>query len=229
MRFPFKNYLKKKYLRYRYKVKFNGRAFISGCTFEGFNMIADNVFLMSVVLGRGSYISFDSHICWAKIGRYCSIGDNVRIGLGRHPVSENISTHPAFYSDVSKVCGYSFHKGKLELFKSLQYVDRYNKYTVEIGNDVWIGSNVLIMDNVKIGDGAIIGGGAVVTKNVEPYSVVVGVPARVIRYRFPKDRRDHLMRIRWWDNDWNWIEQHYTEFSRVDEFMNKYGSKGNDS
>jgi len=88
---------------------------------------------------------------------------------------------------------------------------------------------VLIMDNVKIGDGAIIGGGAVVTKNVEPYSVVVGVPARVIRYRFPKDRRDHLMRIRWWDNDWNWIEQHYTEFSRVDEFMNKYGSKGNDS
>ena len=57
----------------------------------------------------------------------------------------------------------------------------------------------------------------------------MGVPARVIRYRFPKDRRDHLMRIRWWDNDWNWIEQHYTEFSRVDEFMNKYGSKGNDS
>ena len=68
-----------------------------------------------------------------------------------------------------------------------------------IGNDVWIGSNVIILPGVKVGDGAILSAGAVVSKNVEPYSIVGGVPAKHIKYRFPKAMREAFLRIKWWD------------------------------
>lgn len=82
-----------------------------------------------------------------------------------------------------------------------------SKYVVKIGNDVWIGNNVMIMDGVTIGDGAIIAAGSIVTKDVEPYVVCAGIPAKAIKSRFDKDKVDKLLELRWWDKSPEWIKK----------------------
>lgn len=118
---------------------------------------------------RRSYIySKNSVVVNAIIGKFCSIAAGVNIGLGQHPV-EYVSTHPSFYS-VSQPIAKTYSGSDLfEPFKG----------RINIGHDVWIGQNVLVMDGLKIGTGAIIAAGAVVTKDVPPYAIVAGVPARL--------------------------------------------------
>lgn len=94
-----------------------------------------------------------------------------------------------------------------------------------IGNDVWIGINSTILNNVVIGDGAVIGAGAVVTKDVSPYSVVGGVPARLIKFRFSEEQIDRLLRIKWWDWPLELISQRIDDFNNVELFISKYDSK----
>lgn len=112
--------------------------------------------------------------------------------------------------------------GQSPLYPIWKYTDPIGKKLVEIGNDVWIGSHVLIMDGVKIGDGAIIAAGAVVTKDVEPYSIVGGVPARHIRYRFSEEQIKKLLQLKWWEKDFGWIKEHYRDFRNINEFIAKY-------
>ena len=139
-----------------------------------------------VNLGNYSYInSGKCHM--ANIGKFCSIGQSVRIGsFGSHP--QNISTHPSFFHPNPQI-GISF------------YVDNTHKdyAPIEIGNDVWIGDNVSIIDGVKIGTGSIIGAGAVVTKDIPPYSIAAGVPAKIIRKRFEEEMIELLLKTKWWD------------------------------
>ena len=90
---------------------------------------------------------------------------------------------------------------------------------VTIGNDVWIGANVIILSGVSIGDGAIIAAGAVVTKDVEDYSIVGGVPAKLIKYRFSKEQIHRLQKIKWWDWSHEKIEEHIEEFYQPDVFV----------
>lgn len=220
-----KMFIKKILFHVKYNVKFGEKSAFYNCIFEGDNMLGRYVFAMSTYIGKGTYIAFNSTIHWAKIGRYCSIGDNVRIGLGNHPINENISTHPAFYNNVKKVCGFTFHDTEQEIFNPLKYIDSSNQYIVDIGNDVWIGSNALIMDGVKIGDGAIIAGGAVVTKDVEPYAVVAGVPAKVIKYRFSPSSISVLCKFKWWDKPQSWIKLNYKLFANPEEFIQTISNK----
>lgn len=88
-----------------------------------------------------------------------------------------------------------------------------------IGNDVWIGDDSLVLGGVVIGDGAIIAARSVVTKNVEPYSIVGGVPAKLIRFRFDKEIRSHLQKSEWWNRDENWLRDNYLLFHNVGEFL----------
>jgi len=119
-----------------------------------------------------------------NIGKFCSIADGVKIILGGEHRTDLVSTYP-----------FSI------LFESAQGIEGHpiTKGDVIIGNDVWIGSYVIILSGVIIGDGAIIGAGSVVCKDVAPYSIVAGDPARQIRFRFDEAKISALLKIAWWD------------------------------
>src|SRR6202000_2125328 len=105
-------------------------------------------------------------------------------------------THPAFFS-TEKPAGVTFVKQNI--FEEHIYIDAARKYVVQIGNDVWIGSNILIMDGIKTGDGAIIAAGSVVTKDVMPYTIIAGVPAKFLRNRFNEQQTEELLKLKWWN------------------------------
>ena len=183
--------------------------------FEGMNKVEDSAVFCGY-MGYGSYIGGNSVIN-AKIGRYSSIAYNVRTVSGNHPSSIFVSTHPAFFS-VAKQAGFTYVSENF--FEETVYAE--GKYKTVIGNDVWIGANVLIMSGVHIGDGAIVAAGAVVTKDVEPYTVVGGVPAKTIRKRFNDEQIDFLIRFRWWDKDKNWIADNHGMFQNIELFMKEF-------
>lgn len=128
------------------------------------------------------------------IGRYCSINGSAKVW--ENHVLGWVTTHPILDSEefVPPAC-----KKMREKAHDMHREKERSNPPVEIGNDVWIGSNAVILCGVKIGDGAVIAAGAVVTKNVPPYGVVGGVPAKIIRYRFPPHIVASLLRIKWWD------------------------------
>ena len=142
---------------------------ISNIKCEGHNVIVKGSNVINCKIGYASYIGAKSSICNTLIGRFTSIGPNVKTIIDAHPSKTFVSTHPSFYS-LRKQVGFSFTtKQKFEEYPKID-----NKYSVIIGNDVWIGSNVLILGGHKIGDGAIVAAGAVVTKDVPPYAIVGG-------------------------------------------------------
>jgi acetyltransferase-like isoleucine patch superfamily enzyme len=193
------------------------------CVFEGGNYFGNNTLVTGSNFGYGTYVSDNSGIKKAFVGRYTSIGPEVKIIFGRHPSHTYVSTHPAFFS-TRKQAGFSFTEK--QLFKEFPDTkDSKGKYTTVIGSDVWIGARVSIMDGVKIGDGAIVAAGAVVVKDVAPFSIVGGVPAKHIKYRFNQDQIDFLVNLKWWEKDLNWIKKHSRYFSDI-EYLIKICSNG---
>lgn len=157
--------------------------------------------ILNSTVGRYTYFAGNCSVDRAEVGSFSSIGQNVVIGLGRHPIGL-ISTHPVFYSNMGQ-CGITYLKESV-----------YNESSeTKIGPDVWIGANVLIMSGVVIGVGAIIGAGSIVTKDVAPYSIVVGAPAKPIKFRFDDDTISKLIKSKWWERDDLWIKNNLNMFS----------------
>ncbi|CAN5568837.1 hypothetical protein BH10BAC1_BH10BAC1_19710 [soil metagenome] len=137
-------------------------------------------------IGKNLYIGGNTYIglCF-KIGSFTSISIGVKIGLKDHPL-DAVSTSPVFY-------------GKKRGWVTENKIQDRADMMVEIGNDVLISANVIILQGVKVGDGSVIAAGAVVNKDVEPYSIVGGVPAKIIRYRFDENTRKELLESKWWE------------------------------
>lgn len=123
-----------------------------------------------------------------------SIGFDVKVISGEHPVDTFISTHPAFYSTAYQA---GFTYVDKDYFVEDVYADKEGKYSVEIGNDVWIGARATLLACVKIGNGAIVAAGSVVTRSVDEFSIVGGVPAKHVRFRFDETRRNKILNNPW--------------------------------
>jgi acetyltransferase-like isoleucine patch superfamily enzyme len=181
----------------------------NNCSIGKNTVIHKNVRLSNSTLGDYSYTH--SSLLNSDVGKFCSIAPNCIFGLAKHPTEKIVSTYPAFYSKNNRGCLCSFSHADL--------FDEQPGKTI-IGNDVWVGSNCIIMAGVIIGNGAIIGAGSVVTKDVEDYAIVGGVPAKLIRYRFEKDQINFLNQFKWWDRDIGWIENNCSLFLDIEKFCN---------
>lgn len=178
--------------------------------------MGNNTYLNNTTFGYGSFVGFGCEFSNCKIGRFCSLGSNIRVVSATHPTKGFISTHPAFFSD-----NYWFHYVKESKFK--EHLINGDGYECTIGNDVWIGDNVLVLGGTRIGDGAIIAMGSVVLHDVPPYTIVAGVPAKEIRKRFDQDKIETLLKIQWWNKPSDWIESNAEAYEDVEGFIRKLG------
>lgn len=146
-----------------------------------------NTQVTNSIIGDYSYVGRNSRVIHADVGKFCSISGAVRLGMGTHTL-DKLSTSPIFTER---------HNSTKHQWTEIQTVNPFKR--VKVGNDVWIGTGVMVMGGVTIGDGAVIGAGAIVTKDVPPYAVVAGVPAKVIRYRFTEEQIKTLEEVEWWN------------------------------
>jgi chloramphenicol O-acetyltransferase type B len=137
-------------------------------------------------MDKHSFCGYNCDINHTRIGKFCSIANNVVIGGGMHPMNW-VSTSPVFYEGRDSV------KAKFSIHQ------RDSIRTTVIGHDVWIGQNVIIKQGVSIGTGSVIGMGSIVTKDVEPYTIVAGNPAKLIKKRFDDNIIKNLLQSKWWD------------------------------
>ncbi len=174
---------------------------IVNCEFKNHIAINRRCYVNDSFIDDYSYMGLNCVVNFSKIGKFCSIGRNVDIGGFNHDYTK-VSTMPEFRFKQL------FNCGKVEL-------ENINEYC-EIGNDVWIAAGANILHNVKIGDGAIVGAGAVVTKDVEPYTIVTGIPARPKKKRFEQKYIDKLLEIQWWNFNSEIIEKNIDLFIHKD-------------
>ena len=176
-------------------------------------------------LGYGSYVGPYSKIS-AKIGRFTSIASYVCTVAGRHAYQAPFATTcPMFFSlnPNHSQSGSTF--ATEQMFEELKFAVPEKQLDVEIGNDVWIGERAMIIGGVHIADGAVVLAGAVVTKDVPPYAIVGGVPAKIIRYRYDEETINFLLNIQWWNNSENWFKEHWLLLTDIDRLKAFYINK----
>ncbi len=162
--------------------------------------------------------------CWAplipemKIGRYCSIAEGFRVAGTRHPM-EKLSTSSFMYDPLFTIISSNVvdhaKNGKYDGF-----ISNPQDETLEIGHDVWIGGNVTVLPSIKINHGAVIATQSVVTKDVPPYAIVGGNPAKIIRYRFDQDIIDDLLELAWWD--YNFVDFEQIDKENIKNFIKEF-------
>jgi phosphonate metabolism protein (transferase hexapeptide repeat family) len=154
-----------------------------------FTEIKERVAFSDAELGDYSYVERQAEVIYARIGKFCSIAANTRINALEHPL-ERVSQHKMTYRANEYFLG-----AKLDG----EFRERRQGKLVETGNDVWIGHGAIIKPGVKIGDGAVVAAGAIVTRDVQPYAIVAGVPAKFMRWRFEPKISARIIGLAWWD------------------------------
>lgn len=164
--------------------------------------------LVNTTMGKYSYCGYDCMLINVVIGSYCSLASKIEIGGARHPI-EWVSTSPVF-NDSNAIIKYKY---------SIHHYDE-NRITT-IGNDVWIGSGVIIKEGVKIGNGSIVAMGSIVTKDIPPYEIWGGNPAKFIRKRFSDEIIAELQNIEWWDFSEEKLKQLAVFVDDIEKFLIK--------
>lgn len=172
--------------------------------------ICKRVRAYNVKIDKYTYVARNTLIQNTVIGSYCSISEGCNIGMPSHP-AYNVSTSPVFLN------GKNYLK---KHFSNVEYEDCPITY---IGNDVWIGAHAQIKSGIKVGNGSIIGAGAVVTKDVPPYAIVGGVPAKLIKYRFDESTCKKLNDTKWWDLPDEDLSQGSKYITNPKDFVNWVG------
>lgn len=194
------NYLKYNFKKIFYRYKYNIFIHSNSIDFKALNGHECEFMEQTSIDGKSSigsyvYVGKNTFITKAQVGNYVQIGSESAIGPGEHN-TKRLSINSIFMENA---------------------YDQLTDKEIEVGNDVWIGTHVVILRGVKIGNGAVIGAGAVVTKDIEPYGIYVGVPAKLIKYRFDKKTRDILEKAKWW----NYEPEEVKEIFRHIEINNK--------
>lgn len=181
--------------------------------------IKEVYWLIAICLGIAILPSIADFLALGLVN-FAVLGPRVYTGFSNHPTDTFVSTFLAFYKDTRKVFGYSYYTGLQPGFE--MYRKTASGYLVDIGHDVWIGADVKIMDGVSIGNGAVVAAGAVVTKDVPPYAIVGGVPAKIIKYRFTPDQIEFLQQFKWWNMPEDWIRENWQMFEDIEKFAEKF-------
>lgn len=214
-------------LRYWNKVQISFSADVPlKSSFEGMCKIHPNT-TFNGKLGLGSYIGIYCMLS-ANIGRFTSISNHVICNPGIHPYQAPFATtSPCFYSlnPTHTQCGSTF--ATEQLFEEQRLPPHLTQYSiaVEIGNDVWIGEGSFLVGGITIEDGAVILAHAVVTKDVPPYAIVGGVPARIIKYRYDEETIAFLLRVKWWNNSIDWFRQNWRLLTDIEKLKEYYTHK----
>lgn len=189
---------------------------VTDCELGGYTEVAAGAQLTETTLDAYSYVMERCDIIYTNIGKFTNIASDVRINPGNHPM-EWVSQHHFLY----RCRLYGFKEEDNEPF-----FDWRRRQRVTIGHDCWIGHKAIIMAGVTIGNGAVVAAGAVVTKDVAPYTIVAGVPAKQVSKRFPKQIWQALEEIEWWDWDHATLKERLDNFYDIRKFLYLYGPKG---
>jgi phosphonate metabolism protein (transferase hexapeptide repeat family) len=187
---------------------------VAECRLGRYTEIGARTRLTETILDDYSYIGQDGEVIYTTIGKFCSIAASVRINPGNHPMERASQAHFTYRAK-------SYWPEEAD---EPAFFDRRRASPVAIGHDVWIGHGVVVLPGRTIGTGAVVGAGAIVTRDVEPYTIVVGNPARPVRRRFPDAVAARLERLAWWDWDHERLRRALPDFRGlpIEAFLDRY-------
>lgn len=200
-------------IKYRGKCQFDFSCNIDlNSKFEGSNKIYSNS-IFNGCLGYGTYLSNNCILCATNVGRFTSIAPFVRTNGGVHPYTFPYATTCPMFFSTQKQNGKTFAKrNSFDEFRGI----------LSIGNDCWIGENVFLVGGISVGDGAVVLAGAVVTKDVPPYAIVGGVPAKIIKYRYDEETIKFLLDIKWWNKDVQWLKDNCESLCNINKLKSHF-------
>jgi phosphonate metabolism protein (transferase hexapeptide repeat family) len=189
-------------------------ATLRDATIGAYCEVGPRTILQEVTMGDYSYVVNDAQITYTTIGKFCSIAAMTRINPGNHPMHRATQAHFTYRAS-------SYFPGEAD---DAAFFDWRRAHHVTIGHDVWIGHGAIVLPGRNIGTGAVIAAGAIVTKDVPPFAIVAGNPARIIRPRFPDDIAARLVALQWWDWTHEALRLALPDFRAlaIADFLDKY-------